>query len=107
MYRIAPSPVRNLSAINIKSTTLDLTWVKPIAENGLVFYKIYQNSIMEETEKILSVKFNGTKYSVSEDLTPYTNYTFSVQAYTGVANFGQRVSLSVLTDSDSKHVYII
>lgn len=70
-----PTYVGNLSATNITTTTLTLTWTAATDASGIHAYDIYKNGTY-----IGSASGTATSYNVT-GLTANTSYTFIVQPY--------------------------
>ncbi|WP_049683230.1 chitobiase/beta-hexosaminidase C-terminal domain-containing protein [Peribacillus loiseleuriae] len=83
-----PNEVTNLSASNVKATTLTLSWTASHS-NDVVAYDIYMNGTF-----LTSVA--NTSYEVT-GLTPLTAYTFSVYAKDGANHISSGTDLTITT----------
>ncbi|XP_068720409.1 receptor-type tyrosine-protein phosphatase delta-like [Montipora capricornis] len=99
-----PSPPTQLSGQVISGTQVLVLWNEPLNKNGVIrkyHIKIYNTKTGEEAGSIeidAQEYSNGFKKEVTK-LTPYTNYTFAVQAVTTepgeMANFTARTKEAV------------
>ena len=97
------SPPSNLSASFKNTTSVGLTWGYPLTPQGLVEGYI----INGPTPVNISILTNdtGTQSYTFSGLTPYTEYTFSVRAYTPYLTgplYGDYSMLVVRTAEDSE-----
>ncbi|KAK3093068.1 hypothetical protein FSP39_010666 [Pinctada imbricata] len=79
----------------VGSKYVDITWLRPLVTNGVIKeYKIYQNNKYK-----ITVNGNNTSVRV-EGLTPFTPYTFSVEACTmgGCRRTGESATVRTLED---------
>uniref|UniRef100_A0A8C9TAU7 Protein tyrosine phosphatase receptor type Q n=1 Tax=Scleropages formosus TaxID=113540 RepID=A0A8C9TAU7_SCLFO len=77
----APSAVSELKAIAIDSTSVKLSWRSPRQPNGLITqYKIL---VLTHDALVIDVSADHLSYVV-QNLNPFTEYTFTVSAFTGV-----------------------
>ena len=79
---IPTGPPQEVTALNVTSTTLTLTWTPPLLEdaNGMVRY--YRIQIVEvETGKVFDLTSNVT-YIYAYELHPYYTYECSIAAFT-------------------------
>ena len=72
-----PEPITNLTATDITTNSLVLSWTQPELNNGtLSTYRIL-SALSPETPTIILANTTNTSYTIS-DLIPYTAYSFSV-----------------------------
>ena len=104
---IAPSPVRGLKATDIGATSIRLIWDKPEYENGIVRYRIFQietDSDNTEPKRIVN-ELDQTGFFIESGIKPFTEYNFSVQAYTLQGGFSELETVTVRSYSPSKGIF--
>lgn len=84
-----PKAVDSPIAVAVSPTTIRVQWSPPVEPNGVVInYRLYQDSSTVPVLSGLAMDYNATR------LSPYTTYSFVVEACTGV---GCTSSKSTLT----------
>ncbi|KAK1789709.1 hypothetical protein P4O66_015604 [Electrophorus voltai] len=74
-----PGPAPNLQAASITSTSVTLTWERPLTGNGEIHtYKLYYSEKGQDTEQDLDVA--GLSYTMT-GLKKFTEYSFRIVAY--------------------------
>ncbi|XP_026875777.2 neogenin isoform X4 [Electrophorus electricus] len=74
-----PGPAPNLQAASITSTSVTLTWERPLTGNGEIHtYKLYYSEKGQDTEQDLDVA--GLSYTMT-GLKKFTEYSFRMVAY--------------------------
>lgn len=95
MFLDPESEPENLTIISTSSSSLVLTWSKPIQPNGIIIkYTIDCSSGIFDNETIDNI-------AVLSGLEPYTNYTCSVSAHTRIGA-GPAATVTGQTDESSK-----
>ena len=90
----SPSAPTNLSASNITTTSLTLSWAASTDNVGVTGYDVYQNGV-----KINPSNITATSYNVS-GLTAGTAYSYFVRAKDGAGNeSAASAALSVITNA--------
>ena len=107
---LAPNSPRNISALVINSTTVEVTWGPPSITNGILrYYTVVYGSnyapgrgqdISSGDMDVMQVNVNSVTVLVS-GLDPFTNYTFYVLAVT-VTPSEPSDNVTVLTDEAGK-----
>ncbi|XP_066936906.1 receptor-type tyrosine-protein phosphatase S-like isoform X2 [Clytia hemisphaerica] len=95
----APSPVRALTASDIGATSIRLSWVKPEYENGIVLYRVFQIETDSDDQVSIGDGLVQTGFFVEKGIQPYTEYNFSVQAYTLGGGDSELETITVRSDS--------
>ncbi|XP_064396511.1 phosphatidylinositol phosphatase PTPRQ-like isoform X3 [Halichondria panicea] len=94
----APSPTVNITAASITSTTAIITWEEPATPNGIITG--YSLTLTNSTGSLdRSTVSNDTMFEVV-GLSPFTEYTVSVQGMTegGTGESGQGLTFTTLQD---------
>ncbi|XP_064396510.1 phosphatidylinositol phosphatase PTPRQ-like isoform X2 [Halichondria panicea] len=95
----APSPTVNITAASITSTTAIITWEEPATPNGIITG--YSLTLTNSTGSLdRSTVSNDTMFEVV-GLSPFTEYTVSVQGMTegGTGESGQGLTFTTLQDT--------
>ena len=93
----APSAPLNLifPPGGVLNDSVTLIWLPPLHPNGVVrFYQVQSSILFTQADPILSNTTDNTTTTVLSDLTPGTQYTFSVRAFTvDFGPFGAQLSV--------------
>ncbi|XP_017341343.1 neogenin isoform X8 [Ictalurus punctatus] len=93
-----PGPAPNLQAVSITSSTVTLTWERPLMGNGEIqTYKLYYSEKGKDVEQDIDVV--GLSYTMT-GLKKFTEYSFRVVAYNKHGPGVSTDDLSVQTLSD-------
>jgi hypothetical protein len=95
MLFLAPTMARNVTLVDRKARSIQLAWIAPEYENGIVFYKIKRD------QDTLEEGFTAMSYTF-KDLLPYVSYNFSIQAFTRNGGYAPTATISIRTDSESE-----
>jgi len=94
---IPPSAPKNLRALKITATELEIAWDASTDNVGVTGYQIYNS----DTQVLVGVTTDLT-YSF-ENLTPKTNYHFYVRAYDAAGNYSIFSEILDITTLESKN----
>jgi beta-glucanase (GH16 family) len=94
-----PEQVTNLATLSTKPTSVYLSWDKAVDDVAIKQYKIYQNGSLIDTTSL-----NG---QFIENLTPNTDYTFSIKAEDFAGNVSKESTISVRTAKPTNILSII
>ena len=81
---LAPSPPRNVAAMNINSRNATISWSEPEFPNGnILLYNIVLTD--DELGSVLNVNSTSTElFLVLENLRPFTDYTVIINAMNSI-----------------------
>ncbi len=88
----APTAPTNLTATNIEQTTVTLSWNAATDNVGVTVYDVYRGTV--HVASVTDTTMNVT------DLTPSTDYTFSVRAKDAAENTSEAATVSFTTASE-------
>ena len=98
-----PSSPINLTINYFDSTTLLLSWLKPVPPNGIIT-EYFINCSSDVNSKYYTNHTTDTTGLIS-GLQPFTNYTCSVTAYTKVGGGPPMMPVRGQTDQSTKLMY--
>ena len=99
-----PGVPRNLTASDITSVAITVSWSPPEITNGIIIS--YYVNVTGPDNIISANAMTSARSYVATILTPFTNYTFRVAAMTS-AGIGMGTVLTVATAQDGKMTIII
>ena len=111
----APSAPTNVTAHNVSSMSVMVTWEPPITPNGIVrFYRVEYPSITDVVDQTFSGNsgdgineiFTTNTSVIITMLERFTTYEVQVFATTIAEGYGSDV-VTVTTDEDSKNIIVI
>ena len=98
-----PGAPRNVTARQVSSYSIDVTWLVPARENGLishytVFY--WNDNITDSAELNETVLYDKTSVTITR-LEPFTVYAVQVTATTGAGEGNRSLTVREQTDESS------
>ena len=103
-FHTAPSAPLNLTFTpgGVLNDSIELTWLSPRHPNGVI--RLYQLQLSSSDENVLVNTTDSTTMTVLSDLTPGTQYTISVRAFTvAFGMFSAPLTLHTADGEDMLH----
>ena len=108
-FLIAPTPPRNVEAVQLDSTSLEITWDQPEKLNGIIreyelWYSYYEATslVQVENRKSIDAIASPQRRFVLKGLMMNTRYNVSVRERTDVRLWSKRSTIRVTTKEGGK-----